>query len=468
MNNPIAKKESIISKVKKAFTNSFPVVKEHESGHITATFVGCNNAIPICAEACACCWDRPIPESYEGKAEYVAKRSRIGHTSVLEHSNFVMLIEYDEEFNNDIIDFLSWCHYLQTTVDPYFNNRILLYGSFRAYADLYRETKDLNNPVLKAITNCLYDHGHSAAFEDICSLGLLDKSRFKNVEPVFDEDCHTLITDSNLSGYENEYFKIVGIDDLSIIKKNIIDATSDIRFNYSPYDLTKMGTITVLFKNMSRTCTHQLVRHRNGVTQESQRYVDFSDSSFSSPELFKPDKYDKDHKYRINFGSSGSMEMTLNEIGGAICNIYNQLRNPAITGEDYALLKEDARAFLPGNVQCKKIYMTFTYKNFLKFLNLREDKHAQAEIRMYATKLGDWFRENVTGFSTKEICDSYTLPILLINNGIDINVDESIGEIVEETIPTVDDYIRYAGLNNSGSNENLKEEIHNGSADNNV
>ena len=39
------------------------------------------------------------------------------------------------------------------------------------------------------------------------------------------------IYSSTIPGYENEYFKIVGIDDLSIIKKNIIDATSDIRFN---------------------------------------------------------------------------------------------------------------------------------------------------------------------------------------------------------------------------------------------
>ena len=39
--------------------------------------------------------------------------------------------------------------------------------------------------------------------------------------------------------------------------------------------------------------------------------------------------------------------------------------------------------------------MTFTYYSLIKFLQLREDSHAQAEIRSYATRIGEWFRSRV-------------------------------------------------------------------------
>ena len=51
------------------------------------------------------------------------------------------------------------------------------------------------------------------------------------------------------------------------------------------------------------------------------------------------------------------------------------------------LNKEDARAFLPSNVQCNKLYMTFTLSSLYDFLILRTDKHAQAEIRSYANDI---------------------------------------------------------------------------------
>ena len=135
--------------------------------------------------------------------------------------------------------------------------------------------------------------------------------------------------------------------------------------------------------------------------------------------------------------------MTLDEIGEAMCNIYEILRNPTNSDNNHVLLKEDARAFLPTNVQCKKIYITFTYKKFLKFLNLREDVHAQAEIRMYAQAVGNWFRQN-SEFTTKEICDSFTLP----NNQHVHDVFESALEVQMEIgdIPTVNDYIKALGL----------------------
>lgn len=440
MSNPIAN-NGIINKIKAK------IIKQKENEYninpIEVYLIGMNNAIPICASACACCWDKKIPDTYAEMSEYVAKRSRIGHTSVLEHSNYVIYISVDNYYSDSLISFLNICNFLHTyCVKSSDNTRwhVIIGGSYRAYSDLYREADDLNNPILKAVTGNLYMYANSAAFEDICELNLMDKSRFMDIEP--DDNFNIISQFSDVKSYN--LFDIINIDSVKKLYTNLYNIDKDAASKITTFDLLKFVTLTVMFKNMSRTCTHQLVRHRNAITQESQRYVDYSKSAFNSPDIFKPQKYDANHKYRVRFGSSSPMNLTLSEIGNSICNIYEMLRNPAITGAKYALLKEDARSFLPGNVQCKKIYITFTYKNFFKFLNLREDKASQAEIKMYASAVGDWFRNN-TEFNNKEICDLYTLPKLLIEDPFKIDVDQ---EVVDKKFEiTEEDYINALGLN---------------------
>lgn len=442
-NNPLAN-ETILTKIKKKSGNKPDETRQFK--HIECELIGMNDAIRICATACACCWDKKVPESFDDIAEYVARRSRTGHTSVLEHSNIVLYLLISKSFEEEMIKLLDSIRYLETRTVMSEDGKywhMIIGGSYVGYSNMYKEMDDLNNPILNAISGCLYTFAHSAGFEDICSMGLMDKSRFLNIEP--DENFKLLnqldAGDSDL--YETELFKIIGMDSLKKLYTNLYRANKEAAKLISTYDLIKFATISVLFKNMSRTCTHELVRHRNAITQESQRYVDCSKAGFSSPELFKPDKYDKNHKYSIRFGSSPQMNLTLSEIGRAICDLYGMLQNPAITGAGYRLDKEDARAFLPGNVQCKKIYITFTYRNFFKFLNLRENKAAQAEIRLYATSVGEWFRNN-TDFKTKEICDLYLNPRLLIEDPFNIDVDEG---IVEEDITlTENDYFMAAGL----------------------
>lgn len=437
-NNPLIEETPMV-KIKSKF-------KRKEQSHSTSSkavahIIGMNEAIPICAEACACCWDRPVPTKYEAKAEYVAKRARIGHTSVLEHSNYVVYISIDISLEEELIEFLDWCHYVNTKAIKSSDGsrwHLIVGGSFRAFSDIYRETDDLNNSILKAITGNLYMYANSAAFEDICELKLLDKSMFNNIiEP--DEDC-CLLTDKNSKGFETDKFKIIGVDSIEKLYNNLYKVDEDAASKITTYDLIKFVSVSILFKNMSRTCTHQLVRHRNAITQESQRYVDYSEACFSSPDMFKPNRYDSTYKYDIEFAGT-KFKLTLMELGNTMCNIYSKLITPTNTG--MVMLKEDARAFLPSNVQCKKIFMTFTYKSLFKFLNLREDPAAQAEIRLYAEELGNVFREN-TKFNTKEVMDLYTQPKLLVSDPFSIDVD--MGETEEVIELTEEDYIAAAGL----------------------
>lgn len=442
MSNPLAN-ESGLEKLK----NTFKGKKKEESirtGHIETAIVGMNRAIDIVAEACACCWDKQIPDDYEGRADYVGRRTKTGHTSILEHSNFVTYLKINETYTEDLINYLSWNRYLHHKL---YKNSVgdwcmLLGGTYRGFSDIYLNTDDLNNAVLKAVASLLYTYAPSAAFVDICNYGLMDKTRFYDAEPDA-ENIPILTKFYHEPVADNQMFTVLGLDDVQTLYTSLHRIDAEFAESLTTGDLLEFVTVTVLFKNMSRTCTHQLVRHRNGITQESQRYVDYTESSFASPTEFKPGKYDENHKYNIRFGPSSNLSMTLAEIGQAMCNIYGMLSNPVITGKEHALLREDARAFLPGNVKCRKIYMTFTYRMLFKFLQLREAKGAQAEIRLYAAALGDWFRDH-TAFCTKEITDTYTLPKLKIEDPFKIDINEGIEETVTEL--TEDDYIRAAGL----------------------
>lgn len=446
--NPFAN-QSFADRVKQKIGGK-PADRPVNARGITAEFIGMNNAMPICAEACSCCWDKALPEGYENVANYVSRRAKTGHTSIIEHSNLVMLLTLDsgDQANMEyVLELLANTFYLHTKT--YFGpdglTRVLIGGSLRGYSDLYKEATDLGSPALKAISGILYQYSNSAAFEDIIKLGLMDADRFVNVEP----DDNTLMN-LNATLADNDKIRVVSADDIGILYRRIRTVDPIFAKAITTYDLLPFVTVTVLFKDMSRTGTHQLVRHRNGITQESQRYVDYSKSAFASPAIFKPEKYDKNHKYAIRFGPSSRLNMTLEEIGDAICGIYAMLHDPAIAGQEFALMKEDARAFLPGNVKCRKIYMTFTYKSLLKFLFLREDIHAQAEIRSFATSLGEWFR-GATVFNTKEICDNYTLPKTVVDDNVFLYVEAEAP--IEEHTMTEEEYIKAAGLDNKSDQE---------------
>lgn len=453
MSNPLAN-ESGLEKLKNAFKGK-PKDEAISTGHIETALVGMNRAIDIVSEACACCWDKAIPDDYTGRADYVGRRTKTGHTSILEHSNFVTYLRVSEAYIEDLIKYLSWNRFLHHKLYRGSDGswRMLLGGSYRGFSDIYLNTDDLNNAVLKAVASMLYTYAPSAAFEDICNYGLMDKSRFYDAEP--DPDNIPILTKFYKEPVaDNELFTVLGLDDVQTLYTSLHRIDKEFAESLSTSDLLEFVTVTVLFKNMSRTCTHQLVRHRNGVTQESQRYVDYSESSFASPAEFKPGKYDENHKYNIRFGPSSNLSMTLAEIGQAMCNIYGMLSNPVLTGKEHALLREDARAFLPSNVKCRKIYMTFTYRMAFKFFQLREASGAQAEIRLYAKAFADWFRSH-TAFYSKEITDTYTLPKLKIEDPFKIDVDEGEEETVTEL--TEDDYIRATGLDREDMVENADD-----------
>jgi thymidylate synthase (FAD) len=122
------------------------------------------------------------------------------------------------------------------------------------------------------------------------------------------------------------------------------------------------GSATFFFEGISRTCTHQLVRHRlASFSQESQRYVDLSKGGW---EAIVP---------KAVTANPEAMEVMAAFWADAE-EKYAQLRKLGIR-------KEDARFLLPNAAETR-IVTTMNFAAWSHFLWLRAvDKAAQWEIR---------------------------------------------------------------------------------------
>ncbi len=122
---------------------------------------------------------------------------------------------------------------------------------------------------------------------------------------------------------------------------------------------------TFAISGVSRSLTHQLVRHRiASYAQQSQRYVDFKE-----PNYVVPPKIAKNNQMKKAY------EKTMN----TIWEQYNKLLEMGIPAED-------SRFVLP-NAACTNIMVTMNARSLLNFFELRCCMHAQWEIRQLANKM---------------------------------------------------------------------------------
>ena len=122
---------------------------------------------------------------------------------------------------------------------------------------------------------------------------------------------------------------------------------------------------TFAISDVSRSLTHQLVRHRiASYAQQSQRYVNLNE-----PNYVIPPKIEKDKKMRKAYDET--MEN--------IWDQYNKLLEMGIPAED-------SRYVLP-NAACTNIIVTMNARSLLNFFDLRCCLHAQWEIRQLANKM---------------------------------------------------------------------------------
>lgn len=125
------------------------------------------------------------------------------------------------------------------------------------------------------------------------------------------------------------------------------------------------ASVTFDIRDISRSCSHQLVRHRiASYSQESQRYVDMSAPEFVVP----PSIADNPEAVAIWAECMGQVSQT-----------YHRLRTLGVR-------KEDARFVLP-NATCTRIIVTMNMRSLRHFFSVRCDRSAQWEIRALALEM---------------------------------------------------------------------------------
>jgi thymidylate synthase (FAD) len=179
-----------------------------------------------------------------------------------------------------------------------------------------------------------------------------------------------------LIGYTPKPDKLPGLAAKLTHSKTTPDNLSDIEETELTTILThvmKLGhtsvvehsSFTFAISDVSRSLTHQLVRHRiASYSQQSQRYVNLTEPNFVIPPKIK---------------KSNELKKAYENTMNTIWKEYNTLLKLGIPAED-------ARYVLP-NATCTNIIVTMNARSLLNFFELRCCLHAQWEIRMLANKM---------------------------------------------------------------------------------
>lgn len=140
-------------------------------------------------------------------------------------------------------------------------------------------------------------------------------------------------------------------------------------------------SFTFGIEGISRTCSHQLVRHRIGCSysQQSQRYTpmeqeDNLNDMYVIPESFIPK----------GLGGCTAMQKLKGYLRFGM-SLYNDMIKAGIP-------KEDARFVLP-QATTTNLMVTMNGRSLLHFFSLRLDKSAQWEIQLLAQKMLEAVKE---------------------------------------------------------------------------
>ena len=340
--------------LKKIETINYSEVKENQCEVILT-----NNYVEIVNLACCECYKKKLENmDYPAKLRYIGAKVTAGHESVIEHSNVVMMMRLNKStMQNSVAEFLAENKYLDASINTQ-EGVLLLSGSILGYKQIIRHIRNFTNPIVQLILNEFY-HFEKCFFLDFIKDGIMRERAFYDdikMPPIRKLNHHN-------------------IDTLDIINYDDIDVLVGAAGQYFPkYELAKHISITVYFNNVSRIISQQITRHRNAISQKSQRYVDETNGTFNDPYKFKPDLYPNGIDIIVD-----GKKYTSQELGQYIASMYGKCI-------DAGLKKEDARGYLPNNI-ASSLYVTFKGKYLIHFCKMRADSHAQAEAQTFGYEL---------------------------------------------------------------------------------
>ena len=328
----------------------------------------------------------------ENRLKFISNITKAGHESITEHTNIIaLLVNSNPNMDSDIIELVSNCKFLDVIVR---DNHILIGGSIRGYLHAIRETST-ENAYVHYLKEILYQSVEKVFLQSLIDKGLLDEDKCTYYPNTIVDMVPSKMTQFK-NNQEKSSLENTVTDNMDSISKDLIDPKeeqgiySDLiyktdigslleeikPYGFSLLDAYKVSKITFVFHDISRSCANQLCRHRNGMSQESQRYVTkkYEKYDFVNPVYMQYEEYEGKENTRYSDYSNDKLEDVIDSID--VFKNYNTLRTNKV-------FKEDARAWLPMNVKTK-IMMTFSYWNYAKFLDLRLDAAAQLEIRRVA------------------------------------------------------------------------------------
>ena len=401
----------------------------NEITSIESEIIAASDSTYIVSTAARICVGMDPIDDYEKRCKHIDSIIAKGHESVLEHTNIVILL-YIPKNDIDLLEyseFLSACKYLNLKTAPVTGDVVylLIGGSIRGYKQLIRNTPSpLSNRFVNTIINCMYSSAEACFFSDLIHANIMDKHKFTYLDtmklfPVTfksnaesDDDAVTVGTPHH--GKIN-YGRCSILATEQPTLHHIFDKVR--YYGFTELDVLDMVCVSVIFSDVSRPIANQIVRHRNAISQESQRYVNYSNKAFIDPMQFTDTR---DARYTINGESYSSQEL-----GDWLCTFYKDL-------VDQGMLKQEARSFLPSNV-CTKLIVTFTVRNLMHFFDLRLHKSAQAEIRKVAMdliKVIKLYDNDIDGISIENAIS----PIYELEKLDELKYNEKVDEVIEEHI----------------------------------
>src|SRR5437660_1572071 len=141
-----------------------------------------------------------------------------------------------------------------------------------------------------------------------------------------------------------------------------------------------------LFTGVSRSLTHELIRHRAGFgySQLSQRYVDESIAEYVEPDCIADDP----ELHRLWQDAVADAHQAYMKLTEKLLKVFESEPDKTLRRK---LARQAARSVLPNATETK-IFVTANARSLRHFIELRGNRHAEVEIRKLATKVLELMR----------------------------------------------------------------------------
>ena len=140
------------------------------------------------------------------------------------------------------------------------------------------------------------------------------------------------------------------------------------------------GVWSFLVTGVSRSFTHELIRHRHfSYSQLSQRYVDESDSDYIEPDVIADDP----ELHRVWTGAVNAARLAYDELVKGLEARFTDVPEKTLRRK---MARQAARSVLPNATETK-IFFTGNARALRHFIELRGSEHAEVEIRKVAVQV---------------------------------------------------------------------------------